>query len=70
MKTVKLSAPEGDGGVSHEDRHYPVIEGVMEVPEHLVKGLLETGRYNLSPPEEGEPAAEGPEPKAARKGKK
>jgi hypothetical protein len=44
---MRLIAPEGCGGVSFEGRAYPVMDGVVEVPDHATV-FLEPG-YGFTP---------------------
>jgi hypothetical protein len=64
---MKLKALIDDGGVSYENQHFPVVDGVVEVPDHLAPHLLNAG-YAIHT--EAEPAAAAEEePVPAPKGK-
>lgn len=57
---MKLKAPEGCGGVSFDGREYPVVKGVVEVPDAAVE-FLEPG-WGFTPA----PAAAGDETAAPK----
>lgn len=45
---VKLKAPEGSTGCSHNGNEYEVVDGIVEVPEEAVADLLPHG-YTVAP---------------------
>ena len=52
---MKLKAPKGCGGVSFEGQEYPVVKGVVEVPDEA-QVFLEPG-YGFTLISEPEPEA-------------
>jgi hypothetical protein len=66
---MKLKALIDDGGVSFENQHFPVVDGVVDVPDHLVPALLDAGYAIHSEEEPAAAAEEEPAPAAKRKGK-
>lgn len=63
---MKLKAPKGCGGVSFEGQEYPVVKGVVEVP-NVAQVFLEPG-YGFTliagpDPKEPEPETENQKPK-------
>jgi hypothetical protein len=48
---MKLKAPKGCGGVSYQGRSYPVVDGLMEVPDEAAAEFTQPGwGFTPAPP--------------------
>ena len=57
-----LKAPKGCGGVSHGGQSYPVIDGMVKVPDEAAAELTQPG-WGFTPAQIEQPKTENRKPK-------